>query len=107
MNIRHPEKANKPINPIKKKPKWIRSKILNTQNYFKTKEIINRKGLHTVCQEANCPNISECWSKKHATFMIMGDICTRGCGFCDVKTGKPNKLDIKSNSCIINSSFQR
>ena len=94
MNIRHPEKANKPINPIKKKPKWIRSKILNTQNYFKTKEIINRKGLHTVCQEANCPNISECWSKKHATFMIMGDICTRGCGFCDVKTGKPNKLDI-------------
>ena len=94
MNIRHPEKVNKPINPIKKKPKWIRSKILNTQNYFKTKEIINRKGLHTVCQEANCPNISECWSKKHATFMIMGDICTRGCGFCDVKTGKPNKLDI-------------
>jgi len=94
VNIRHPEKVNKPINPIKKKPKWIRSKILNTQNYFKTKEIINRKGLHTVCQEANCPNISECWSKKHATFMIMGDICTRGCGFCDVKTGKPNKLDI-------------
>ena len=94
MPLRHPEKVNNPINPIKKKPAWIRTKILDTQNYFKTKEIINKKNLHTVCQEANCPNISECWSKKHATFMIMGDICTRGCGFCDVKTGKPNKLDI-------------
>ena len=92
--IRHPEKINKPINPIKKKPKWIRSKILNSHNYFKTKEIINRKKLHTVCQEASCPNISECWSKKHATFMIMGDTCTRACAFCDVKTGKPTSLDI-------------
>ena len=55
--------------------------------------MVNRNGLNTVCQEANCPNITECWSKKHATFMIMGDTCTRGCAFCDVKTGKPNKLD--------------
>ena len=94
MKARHPEKVNNKINPIKKKPDWIRTKIIDTQNFFKTKEIINRKKLHTVCQEASCPNISECWSKKHATFMIMGDICTRGCGFCDVKTGKPNKLDI-------------
>ena len=93
MTIRHPEKINNPINPIKKKPKWIRSKILNTQNYFKTKEIINKNKLHTVCQEASCPNISECWSKRHATFMIMGDVCTRACSFCNVKTGKPNKLD--------------
>tara|TARA_B100000029_G_scaffold326140_1_gene318602 strand:- start:715 stop:1653 length:939 start_codon:yes stop_codon:yes gene_type:complete len=93
MKIRHPEKINNPINPIKKKPKWIRSKILNTQNYFKTKEIINKNKLHTVCQEASCPNISECWSKRHATFMIMGDVCTRACSFCNVKTGKPNKLD--------------
>ena len=93
MNIRHPEKVNKPINPIKKKPKWIRSKILNTQNYFKTKEIINIKKLHTVCQEASCPNISECWSKRHATFMIMGDTCTRACAFCNVKTGRPTFLD--------------
>jgi len=93
MKLRHPEKVNKPINPIKKKPNWIRTKILNTQNYFKTKELINRNNLHTVCQEARCPNISECWSKKHATFMIMGDVCTRACAFCDVKTGKPSILD--------------
>ena len=93
MTIRHPEKINKPINPIKKKPNWIRTKITDTQNYFKTKEIINKKKLHTVCQEASCPNISECWSKKHATFMIMGDICTRACSFCNVKTGKPTFLD--------------
>ena len=91
--IRHPEKVNNPINPLKKKPEWIRSKIIDTQNYFKTKEIINKKKLHTVCQEASCPNISECWSKKHATFMIMGDTCTRACSFCNVKTGKPNFLD--------------
>ena len=93
MKLRHPEKVNNPINPIKKKPIWIRTKILDTQNYFKTKEVINKKNLHTVCQEANCPNISECWSKKHATFMIMGDTCTRACAFCNVKTGKPTFLD--------------
>ena len=93
MKPRHPEKINKLSHPIQKKPKWIRSRILDTQNYFKTKEIINKKGLHTVCQEANCPNISECWSKRHATFMIMGDTCTRACAFCNVKTGKPTFLD--------------
>ena len=93
MTIRHPEKINNPINPIKKKPDWIRTKILDTQNYFKTKEIVNKKKLHTVCQEASCPNISECWSKRHATFMIMGDTCTRACSFCNVKTGKPSTLD--------------
>ena len=93
MKAKHPEKVNNPLNPIKKKPHWIRSKITDTQNYFKTKEIINKKRLHTVCQEASCPNISECWSKRHATFMIMGDICTRACAFCDVKTGKPKHLD--------------
>ena len=93
MIIRHPEKVNKPINPIKKKPNWIRTRILDSQNYFKTKEIINKKKLHTVCQEASCPNISECWSKNHATFMVMGDTCTRACAFCNVKTGKPTYLD--------------
>ena len=93
MKIRHPEKINNPIFPIKKKPKWIRTKIIDTKNFFKTKEIINKKKLNTVCQEANCPNISECWSKKHATFMIMGDTCTRACSFCNVKTGKPTFLD--------------
>ena len=93
FKVRHPEKINKPVNPIKKKPKWIRSKIINSQIFFKTREIVNKNKLNTVCQEANCPNITECWSKKHATFMIMGDTCTRGCAFCDVKTGKPNTLD--------------
>tara|TARA_Y100000590_G_scaffold339666_1_gene387243 strand:- start:1015 stop:1947 length:933 start_codon:yes stop_codon:yes gene_type:complete len=90
---RHPEKANKPINPIKKKPNWIKSKLLNSKEFFFTKTVVNRNNLVTVCQEANCPNITECWSKRHATFMIMGDTCTRACAFCDVKTGKPEKLD--------------
>jgi len=93
MKERHPEKINNPINLIKKKPKWIKTKIIDTENYFKTQKIINQKKLHTVCQEASCPNISECWSNKHATFMIMGDTCTRACSFCNVKTGKPTFLD--------------
>ena len=92
--IRHPEKINKPINPIKKKPEWIRSKIIDSKVFFQTKQVVNKNNLVTVCQEANCPNITECWSKKHATFMIMGDTCTRACAFCDVKTGKPNNLDV-------------
>ena len=91
--IRHPEKVNKPVNPIKKKPDWIRSKLSNSKEFFLTKTIVNNNNLVTVCQEANCPNITECWSKRHATFMIMGDTCTRACAFCDVKTGKPEKLD--------------
>jgi len=91
--IRHPEKENKPLNPIKKKPDWIRSKLTNSKEFFLTKTIVNNNNLVTVCQEANCPNITECWSKRHATFMIMGDTCTRACAFCDVKTGLPGKLD--------------
>ncbi|MEJ6771813.1 MAG: lipoyl synthase [Pelagibacteraceae bacterium] len=90
---RHPEKVNKPVNPIKKKPDWIRSKLVNSKEFFLTKTIVNNNNLVTVCQEANCPNITECWSKRHATFMIMGDTCTRACAFCDVKTGLPKKLD--------------
>ena len=93
MKIRHPEKINKPVNPIKKKPEWIRSKLTNSKEFFLTKTIVNNNNLITVCQEANCPNITECWSKRHATFMIMGDTCTRACAFCDVKTGVPSKLD--------------
>ena len=93
MKARHPEKVNKPINPIKKKPNWIRSKLINTKEFFSTKSIVNQFNLKTVCQEANCPNITECWSKRHATFLIMGDICTRACAFCDVITGKPKPLD--------------
>ena len=93
MTIRHPEKVNKPINPIKKKPKWIKSTLTNSQEFFLTKTIVNQHNLKTVCQEANCPNITECWSKRHATFLIMGDTCTRACAFCDVITGKPKALD--------------
>ena len=103
MSTRHPEKVNNPTYRIKKKPDWIRTKIIDTENYFKTKKIINKKKLHTVCQEANCPNITECWSKKHATFMIMGDTCTRACAFCDVKTGKPSALDIYEPAKISNA----
>jgi len=93
MKLRHPEKIKNTPSPLKKKPDWIRTKISNSHIFFKTKEIVNKNKLTTVCQEANCPNITECWSKKHATFMIMGDTCTRGCAFCDVKTGKPSSLD--------------
>ncbi len=93
MKIRHPEKINKPANPIKKKPSWIKSRILNSKEFFLTKSIVRKDNLVTVCQEANCPNITECWSNRHATFMIMGDTCTRACAFCDVSTGKPETID--------------
>ena len=100
MKPRHPEKINKPINPIQRKPDWIRVKISNSSIYNETKEIVKSNNLHTVCEEAGCPNISECWSKRHATFMIMGDTCTRACAFCNVKTGLPNALDRKEPSRI-------
>ena len=93
MKIRHPEKINKPVNPLKRKPYWIKSKITNSKEFFNTKTLINKSKLITVCEEANCPNITECWSKRHATFMIMGETCTRACAFCDVSTGKPQPLD--------------
>ena len=100
---RHPEKVKNPVNPIKKKPDWIRSKLINSKEFFTTKTVVNRSNLVTVCQEANCPNITECWSKRHATFMIMGDTCTRACAFCDVKTGKPEKLDLFEDIKIANA----
>ena len=93
MKIRHPEKIKNPINPIKRKPDWIKSKLVNSKEFFTTKSLINKSKLVTVCEEANCPNITECWSKRHATFLIMGDICTRACAFCDVITGKPKPLN--------------
>ncbi len=93
MKIRHPEKVNNPINQIKKKPNWIKSRLLNSKEFFNTKTIVNKNNLVTVCEEANCPNITECWSKRHATFMIMGDTCTRACAFCNIITGKPKPLD--------------
>jgi lipoic acid synthetase len=90
---RHPEKAHRPDSPVQKKPDWIRVKAPVSEGYFATQKIMRDNGLHTVCEEAGCPNIGECWEKKHATFMIMGDTCTRACAFCNVKTGLPGALD--------------
>ncbi|MEM9898409.1 MAG: lipoyl synthase [Pseudomonadota bacterium] len=91
--LRHPEKAKRPDSPILRKPDWIRVKAPVSKGFSETKKIVRDKGLHTVCEEAACPNIGECWSKKHATMMIMGDTCTRACAFCNVKTGMPSALD--------------
>ena len=93
MKPRHPEKINKPSNPIQRKPNWIRVRLKNSSIYSETKKIVKDNNLHTVCEEAGCPNIAEYRRKKHATFMIMGDVCTRACAFCNVKTGLPNILD--------------
>jgi lipoic acid synthetase len=90
---RHPEKAHRPDTPILRKPDWIRVKAPVSRGYAETQRIVKENGLHTVCEEAGCPNIGECWEKKHATFMIMGDTCTRACAFCNVKTGLPAALD--------------
>jgi lipoic acid synthetase len=90
---RHPEKAHRPDTPILRKPDWIRVRAPGSPVYNETKAIVRENRLVTVCEEAGCPNIGECWSKKHATFMIMGDTCTRACAFCNVKTGLPDALD--------------
>jgi len=90
---RHPEKAHRADQPALKKPDWIRVKAPVSRGYAETHAIMRANGLHTVCEEAGCPNIGECWEKKHATFMIMGDTCTRACAFCNVKTGLPGPLD--------------
>jgi lipoic acid synthetase len=90
---RHPEKRNRPESPLLRKPEWIRVKAPTGAGYAATRDIVRSKNLHTVCEEASCPNIGECWSKKHATMMIMGDTCTRACAFCNVKTGLPGALD--------------
>jgi lipoyl synthase len=89
---RHPEKAHRPDNPIQRKPVWIRVKAPNHPVYHETRSTIRDHGLVTVCEEAACPNIGECWSQRHATMMIMGDICTRACSFCNVRTGQPSAL---------------
>lgn len=91
--LRHPEKAHRPDNEILKKPEWIRVKAPVSRGYNETREIVRSNKLVTVCEEAGCPNIGECWEKKHATFMIMGEICTRACAFCNVSTGIPKALD--------------
>jgi lipoic acid synthetase len=90
---RHPEKAHRPDQPAARKPDWIRVKAPNSREYYATRDILRGLRLTTVCEEAGCPNIGECWTRRHATFMIMGDICTRACAFCNVATGKPVHLD--------------
>ena len=91
--VRHPEKQSRPDNPISRKPAWIRVKAPTHPIYHETKALMREKKLVTVCEEASCPNIGECWSQRHATMMIMGEICTRACAFCNVSTGVPNPLD--------------
>src|SRR6202030_3985703 len=90
---RHPEKAHRADSPVGRKPDWIRVKAPVSKGYLETRAIVRAHRLHTVCEEAGCPNIGECWEKKHATFMIMGDTCTRACAFCNVRTGLPGPLD--------------
>jgi lipoic acid synthetase len=91
--LRHPEKARRPDNPPKRKPEWIRVKAPSSPEYHDTRRLMRELGLATVCEEAACPNIGECWKKKHATFMILGSVCTRACAFCNVETGRPDRLD--------------
>ena len=91
--VRHPEKAHRPDSGRLPKPDWIRVKAPTSGEYTRTRAIVREHGLHTVCEEAGCPNIGECWSSRHATMMIMGDTCTRACAFCNVKTGLPGPLD--------------
>jgi len=104
--IRHPEKINKKSNPIPRKPSWIRVKAPISEIFNSTNRILKNNGLVTVCEEASCPNISECWQKKHATFMILGDICTRACSFCNVKTGKPVIIDKDEPEKIAKSAIE-
>jgi lipoic acid synthetase len=91
--IRHPEKAHKPDNPVARKPDWIRVKAPVSKEYHETRKLMRALSLNTVCEEAACPNIGECWKQKHATVMILGRVCTRACTFCNVATGKPDQLD--------------
>lgn len=90
---RHPEKQKNPDRPMGKKPEWIRVRAPQGKVYHETREAVHSLKLTTVCEEAGCPNIGECWEKQHATFMIMGEVCTRACSFCNVATGKPQELD--------------
>ena len=91
--LRHPEKAHRPDSPVQRKPEWIRVKAPGGRDYASTETVVREHGLHTVCEEAGCPNIGECWTHRHATMMILGDTCTRACAFCNVKTGLPGPVD--------------
>jgi lipoyl synthase len=103
---RHPEKAHRPDQPSARRPDWIRVKAPVSRGYLETRNIVRANGLHTVCEEAACPNIGECWEKKHATFMIMGDTCTRACAFCNVKTGLPGALDPAEPEHVAEATFK-
>jgi len=104
--LRHPEKAHRPDTAIARKPDWIRVRAPGSREYHETRAIVREFGLHTVCEEAGCPNIGECWDKKHATFMIMGDTCTRACAFCNVKTGMPGALDASEPDHVAEATFK-
>jgi lipoic acid synthetase len=91
--LRHPEKAARPDSPSPRKPPWIRVKAPGSPEYHATRRLMRELDLHTVCEEAACPNIGECWKEKHATMMILGAVCTRACTFCNVATGRPDRLD--------------
>jgi lipoic acid synthetase len=106
LRPRHPEKANRPDALSPPKPDWIRVRAPNTRGYAETRNIVKENGLVTVCEEAGCPNIGECWDKKHATFMIMGDTCTRACAFCNVKTGLPGALDALEPEHVAEATFK-
>ena len=103
---RHPEKVNRPDALSPPKPDWIRVRAPNTRGYADTRRIVRENGLVTVCEEAGCPNIGECWDKKHATFMIMGDTCTRACAFCNVRTGMPGALDAAEPEHVAEATFK-
>src|SRR6201997_2747862 len=103
---RHPEKVNRADQPALKKPEWIRVKAPVSKGYVETSRIVRENGLHTVCEEAGCPNIGECWEQKHATFMVMGDTCTRACAFCNVKTGLPGALDAREPDHVAEATFK-
>ncbi len=104
--IRHPEKQKRPDSEVMRKPDWIRVKAPTSKGFQETRKIVQDRGLHTVCEEAACPNIGECWSKSHATMMIMGDTCTRACAFCNVKTGKPAPLDVNEPEKVADAVAQ-
>src|SRR3989440_11935121 len=106
LRPRHPEKVNRADNASPPKPDWIRVRAPNTRGYADTRNIVKENGLVTVCEEAGCPNIGECWDKKHATFMIMGDTCTRACAFCNVKTGLPGMLDALEPEHVAEATFK-
>ena len=106
LRPRHPEKVNRPDAFSPPKPDWIRVRAPTTRGYADTRAIVKENGLVTVCEEAGCPNIGECWDKKHATFMIMGDTCTRACAFCNVKTGMPGALDALEPEHVAEATFK-